>query len=80
MTELKSLILMIQKRRSESKKSIPVKTNGVAILYPAYSRIAQIAAAEDEMRAEGKIDNEGHLKKVTHEPHTKKSNGKKHDR
>jgi len=26
-------------------------------------RIQQIAAAEDQMRAEGKIDKEGHLKK-----------------
>jgi hypothetical protein len=26
-------------------------------------RIQQIAAAEDEMRAQGKIDKEGHLKK-----------------
>jgi hypothetical protein len=41
--------------------------------------MAQIATAEDQMRAEGKIDNEGHLKKVDHETHTKKSNGKKHN-
>jgi hypothetical protein len=70
---------MIQKRQSEWKKNILVKTNGVAVLSLTYSRMAQIATAEDQMRAEGKIDNEGHLKKVDHETHTKKSNGKKHN-
>jgi hypothetical protein len=31
----------------------------------AHFRMSQIAAAEEEMRAAGKIDSEGHLKKVT---------------
>jgi hypothetical protein len=42
--------------------------------------MGQIAAAEEKMRDRGNIDDEGHLKKVGHETHTDKSNGKKHNR
>jgi hypothetical protein len=34
--------------------------------------MSQIAAAEDQMRAEGKIDEEGHIKKNNHPIRTKK--------
>jgi hypothetical protein len=41
---------------------------------PANNRISQIAATEDQMRAEGKIDKEGHLKNGKSAKKTKKQN------
>jgi len=58
----------------------PKKTIRVEEKYPGENQwMAQIATTEDEMRAEGKIDSEGHLKKIDHETHAKKNNGKKHN-
>jgi hypothetical protein len=57
---------MIIPKQFLSKKNIQEKINGALtntdILFSLLiNRISQIAATEEQMRAEGKIDKEGHL-------------------
>ena len=62
MLKSRLLILAIQQKQLWSKRSILAKINGSSY-HLTNARMAQIAATEDQMREDGKIDKAGHAVK-----------------